>query len=110
RTAFQEHCPTVDIRRVGDSGCPALGTKDPEILKWCEANDYCLLTDNRNSMPTHLADHLLEGRHIPGIFQIDKSVSIGENVWCVAVIVGASIEREHLDQIVRISNLISSHE
>ncbi|MEH1806448.1 hypothetical protein [Nostoc sp.] len=38
------------------------------------------MTNNRKSMPGHLADHLASGRHIPGIFTIDANQSIGQTV------------------------------
>ncbi len=53
---------TVQLRRlktdllimaIGDLTTPPKGTLDPEILLWCEENDFVLVTNNRKSMPVH---------------------------------------------------------
>lgn len=68
---------TLVISRIGDIRCPPRGTPDPEILLWCERESAVLVTNNRESMPNHLAAHLADGRHIRGIFSIGR-LSIGE--------------------------------
>ena len=59
--------PAVVVWKIGDPGLPPRGTLDPEILRWCEEQDFLLVTNNRKSMPEHLAAHLDAGRHVPGI-------------------------------------------
>lgn len=51
--------------RLGEPGAPPLDASDPDILVWCERNDFVLVTNNRRTMPGHLADHLGRGGHIP---------------------------------------------
>lgn len=68
------------VRIVGDPAAPSLGTLDPAILEWCEENEFALITNNRSSMPVHLADHLAAGRHISGIFALDPDASIAETI------------------------------
>ena len=46
----------LTVWAVGDAGCPTKGTLDPEILVWCEANGFILVTNNRVSMLVHLSD------------------------------------------------------
>ena len=65
---------------VGDPGAPPKGTPDPEILRWCEEYNFVLVTNNRASMPVHLAAHLAEGRHIPGIIILNARMSIGATI------------------------------
>ncbi|MEH2179001.1 hypothetical protein [Nostoc sp.] len=60
-----------------------------------ETNGFILVTNNRKSMPGHLADHLASGRHIPGIFTIDVNQSIGQTVEELIIIVEASFENEY---------------
>ncbi|CDM97752.1 DUF5615 family PIN-like protein [Limnospira indica] len=48
----------LTVWMVGDPGIPPRGTQDPEILLWCELNKFVLVTNNRRSMPVHLAEHL----------------------------------------------------
>lgn len=74
---LRQRDPAFKVWRVGDPLAPPFGTPDPEILRWCEARDCVPLTSNRHSMPGHLRDHLLEGRHIPGILLIEARMAIG---------------------------------
>ena len=48
--------PDLFTIAVGDITAPPKGTLDPEILLWCEDNRCILVTNNRKSMPVHLAD------------------------------------------------------
>jgi Domain of unknown function (DUF5615) len=43
--------PAIDILRIGDLGAPPLGTPDPDILTFCEAEQRLLITDTRSTMP-----------------------------------------------------------
>ena len=69
--------PEIVVRAVGEPTAPPKGTLDPEILEWCEINQFVLVTNNRTSMPPHLTNHPKEGRHIPGILILSANMSIG---------------------------------
>jgi len=56
------------VWRIHDPGAPAVGTLDPDLLRWCEVYGVALVTSNRRSMPVHLANHLASGGHMPGVF------------------------------------------
>lgn len=77
RRALQQLAPALAVRCVGDPDAPALSTPDPDILAWCERYDFLLITNNRRSMPGHLADHLAAQRHIPGILVLNIHDAIG---------------------------------
>ncbi|RRR65521.1 MAG: hypothetical protein EI684_22875 [Candidatus Viridilinea halotolerans] len=70
------HYPGLDLLRVGDEGAPALGTLDPELLVWLDQQQRVLVTDNRKSMPSHIADHHAVGGHHWGIFLVRKRTSL----------------------------------
>jgi hypothetical protein len=91
--------PGLTVWRVGAPGAPPLQSPDPLLLDWCAKNDFILVTNNRSTMPGHLADQLAAGRHIPGIFQLDLSLTIHEVANELAVIAGAGFESEYQDQI-----------
>ncbi len=97
--ALKRREPELVIWRMGRPASPARGTLDPEILLWCEANNFILVTNNRKSMPGHLRDHLAAGRHIPGIFLLNEDMSLGETVEELVLIAGASFPEEYQDQI-----------
>ena len=69
------HDATLTVLMIGDEEAPARSTPDPGILQWCEKNNFILITNNRNSMPQHLTDHLTLRLHVPGIFTIKLKIS-----------------------------------
>lgn len=77
RKALQRLAPALAVGCVGDSDAPSLSTADPDILAWCERHAFLLVTNNRRSMPAHLADHLAARRHMPGILVLNIHDSIG---------------------------------
>ena len=72
--AIQRQLRRLDVRievlAVGDPGAPLAGTSDPDLLLWLEKQGYILVTENRSTMPVHLADHYANGGQIPGLFWI----------------------------------------
>ncbi len=59
-----------------------------------------LVTNNRKSMPVHLAEHIERGGHVPGIFILGTKISIGENINQLIFIAKSSFEDEYQDQII----------
>jgi hypothetical protein len=100
RTAVLRREPQLIIWHVGLPGAPAKGTPDPDILAWCETNDFVLVTNNRKSMPAHLVAHLANGRHVPGMLVVSPHMTIGEMVDELLLIVHAALADEFQDQII----------
>ncbi len=97
--------PELAILAIGDPGplnVPGKGTLDPEILIWCEINGFILVTNNRASMPVHLAEHLAQNRHLPGIFVLRKKAAIGEILDDLILIAEVNETEEYRDCITRI--------
>lgn len=80
RTELLKCEPTLTVWRIGSPGAPPGGALDPDILRWCEEYGFILVTNNRQSMPAHLRDHLAAGRHVPGIFELNPNMTIGQTV------------------------------
>ncbi len=91
--------PTMVVVKVGVPGAPHKGTLDPAVLDYCERNSLILVTKNRRSMPSHLQEHLAQGRHVPGIFVMDPAMTIGETIEELLLIWAASDEEEYHDQL-----------
>jgi len=91
--------PDIVVWAVGDPNTPPKGTLDPEILLWCEKYDFILVTNNRRSMPVHLIDHLAQGHHISGIFQLNPNMSVGETLDELVLVALVSVEGEYRDRI-----------
>ena len=102
RTQLINHEPSLIVLVIGGEDAPAKGTLDPEILVWCEQNQFNLITNNRESMPQHLSDHLSAGNHVPGIFTINLAVPMGKIIEELLLIAGASDEAEYIDRITYI--------
>jgi len=100
RTELLKREATLTVWKIGAPGAPARGTADPEILCWCEEHEFILVTNNRRSMPGHLHDHVTMARHVPGIFELNPNMSIGETIEELWLIWGASQENEYQDRIV----------
>lgn len=102
RTQLLAKQPALVVLVVGDPGVPRKGTLDPEILIWCEDNNFVLVTNNRRSMPGHLVDHLNLGRHVPEILALRRRSDIGRVIEDLIIIAEASFEEEYRDRIVYI--------
>lgn len=94
--------PDLIIRAIGEPDTPLKGTLDPEILIWCEAHNFVLITNNRTSMPVHLVDHINTGHHVPGIFILNPDMGIGETIEELILVSEASFEEEYQDQIINL--------
>lgn len=97
RVALHRQWPDMVVWLIGDPGAPERGTLDPDMLLWCGANNFSLVTNNRASMPVHLQEHLAQERHVPGIFILNPDMTMGETVAELALIWGASKTDEYLD-------------
>ncbi len=53
----REHSLVVEC--VGVGSAPRKQSPDSEMLSYCETNELLLVTNNRASMPVHLAGHLV---------------------------------------------------
>src|SRR6266536_2675931 len=100
RTQLLRAAPDLEVWIIGDPGAPPRGTLDPDILIWFEANGFILATNNRTSMPRHLADHLALGWHVPGILVINPAMSMGELIDELVLIAVASVEDRYRDLIL----------
>jgi hypothetical protein len=99
KKALKKNSPEIIAWRIGDPGAPELSTVDPDILVWCEERGFCLVTNNRASMPVHLQNHLEAGRHIPGIFILSPKMTVFETADELSLIWGASEAEEYRDLI-----------
>lgn len=99
QSALRRSCPGIDVLRVGNSDAPALGTLDPDILRYLEAQQRALVTDNRISMPEHLREHHATGSHHWGIFLTRSSASLGQLLEALTLVWAASEADEWIDRV-----------
>jgi hypothetical protein len=86
QTALQKRHPKMLVLKIVDPDVPPKGTSDPDILRWCEAHNFCLVTNNRASMPRHLAEHLAVQRHVPAIFVLRPKLTLADLLTELALI------------------------
>ena len=99
RREILRHTPGLSVWSVGDPDAPPRGSEDPELLAWCESNESVLVTNNRSSMPAHLAAFVVQVRHVPGILNIDPTMSVKDLAEELRLIEGAALPNELQDQI-----------
>lgn len=99
-TQLQLKRPELVILVIGEPLTPKKGTKDPELLGWCEEYDFILVTNNRRSMPVYLKNYLQQDRHIPCIFILDPQLNIGENIGELLLVAEISFADEYRDQVI----------
>lgn len=80
QTELGRRDPDILVWLVGDPEAPPRGTSDSAILRWCETTGFVLVTNNRRTMPRHLADHLAAGQHVPGIVMLNTELGVGRTI------------------------------
>ncbi|WP_373527025.1 hypothetical protein [Nostoc sp.] len=99
---FKRQKPDLVVWVIGDPGTPPKSTLDPEILCWCEEHNFILVTNNRTSMPVHLAEHIAQARNIPGIFILSDKLTIGQTIDELTIIAEASFNDEYQNPILNL--------
>jgi hypothetical protein len=98
-SALRQQEPTVDCVRVGDPGCPSLGTLDPDLLIAVEAMGRILVTNDRKTMGQHLADHFAAGRHTAGVVLMRRGFPLARYVQDLLLIWVATEDAEWVDRV-----------
>jgi len=89
----------LDVVRVGDPADLPLGIGDPDLLLWAEREQRILVTQDADSMPMHLVDHLTAGQHSPGVFMIRRHSTLPQIVSFLCDAAYASEASEWQDRI-----------
>ena len=89
--------PRIDVLAINDPDAPPAGISDPDILTWIEKSGYILVTENRSTLPEHLADHYAVGGHVPGILWLRPHAGVGQIIEELYLIWVASNADEYED-------------
>ncbi len=74
----------IEVLRIGDDHAPPRGTYDPGILTWAAEHDFIVITRDRSTMPTFVADRITQSQKFAGfkepIFSYNQTDFIKERV------------------------------
>jgi len=90
--------PAVDAVRVGQPGAPPRGTKDPELLLAAEAAGRTLVSNDRSTLPDHLADHFAGDHHTWGVILLRGGFPLGRYIEDLLMIWSATTAEEWQDR------------
>lgn len=101
----EEQPDFINAVRVGEPLDLPLSADDPSILLWAERNGRLLITEDKSTMPVHLAKHLANGHRCPGILMLVAGISVVQLIEYLALIAHASQGVEWQDRIEYITRL-----
>jgi predicted nuclease of predicted toxin-antitoxin system len=101
--AIQRHnehnADILDVVCVGQSDDLPFSVDDPSILLWAERQGRILITEDKSTMPAHLAAHLDKGYHSPGIFMVRPATRVPDLLEFLVLLAYASQSTEWRDRI-----------
>ena len=102
-TAIQRHNLSSELRldvvRVGDAADLGLGTLDGDLLQWAERERRILVTEDKRTMPQHLAEHLMAGHQSPGVFVVRAGCSWAEILEALVLVACAGEPPDYADAV-----------
>ena len=89
--------PEVDVTRVQDVGL--MNTDDREILAWAAYEKRVLLTHDVATMTAFAYERIKENLPMSGIFEVPKSLSVGDAIEQLNLIAECSLKDEWKNQV-----------
>jgi len=89
----------IDVVRIGQPGAPEFGTPDAELLEFCELTQRLFVSQDRGTLPDHVAKHLAAGRHTCGVMLITSGCSSRKLIEDLVLIWSASDAEEWRDTL-----------
>lgn len=89
--------PDLDVVRVQDAGLS--GADDRTVLEWAARQNRILLTHDVSTITYYANDRLREGKRMPGIFEVSRSVPIKVAIDDILLLAECSNEAEWEGQI-----------
>jgi ABC-type sugar transport system substrate-binding protein len=89
--------PDVDIVRVQDAGLA--GAHDEAILAWAATEGRVLITHDVTTLTQYAYQRVRRGEAMPGVFEVSRSVSIGQAIEDLLLLAECSFEGEWEGQV-----------
>lgn len=87
----------IDLVRVQDVGL--MGADDPTILAWAARENRILLTHDAETITKFAYERVRAGEHMPGVFEVSRTLSLGEVIDDLWLLVEASLPDEWVGQV-----------
>jgi hypothetical protein len=85
RLALLRKWPEIVAWRVDLPGAPKRCASDCELLAWCAARHFLLVTRRHASPPVGWQEPLPDGQPAPGLFLLDEKTTIHEAIEALAL-------------------------
>ena len=89
--------PDLDIARTQDAGLS--GAEDPPVLEWAAQENRMLFTHDVTTITKYAYERVREGKRMPGVFEVSRSVPIGVAIEDILLIAECSLEGEWESQV-----------
>jgi len=89
--------PTIDIVRVQDASLS--GADDPTVLGWAAQTQRVLLTHDVETITLYAYERVRAGQPMPGVFEVSRSIPIGQAIEDIMLIAECSLEGEWEGQV-----------
>ena len=91
--------PKLDIVRVQDVLSRKERDDDRKILEWLAIEQRVLLTHDVTTMRPYAEERVAEGKPMPGVFEINQYLPIGQAIEEILLLTQCSVEGEWEGQI-----------
>jgi hypothetical protein len=87
----------LDIVCIQDVGLS--GADDPTILEWSASENRVLLTHDVSTMTHYAYERVQRGLSMPGLFEVNRKISIGQAIEDILLLVEFSFDDEWQGQV-----------
>ena len=95
--AVRRKIPRIDIVRAQDVGLT--GVNDETLLAWAAEQERVLLTHDVSTITPHAYGRVMKGERMPGVFEVNRSVSIRTAMDDIVLLTECSIPGEWEGQV-----------
>lgn len=89
--------PDLNVIRVQDVGLS--GADDSAVLEWAAQEGRVLLTHDASTITHHAYERVRAAKPMPGVFEVNRDVSIGEAIEDIVLLAECSLEGEWEGQV-----------
>ena len=100
RLALLRKWPEIVAWRVDLPGAPKRCASDRELMTWCEARQFLLVTRSRALLPAYWKEPLPDSQPVPGLFVLDEKTTTQEVVETLALFWLTAKAEDFIDSVI----------